>query len=101
MDYFTECISSENINMKKIIMMITVGIFAGQLMAQTTQKLAPPPPPPPPKAKMVKAPPTPPPPPQAIAINKLPPPPPLPKHPQVHNEKVHFVAPKIVKDKEN
>ncbi|WP_301922474.1 hypothetical protein [Ferruginibacter sp.] len=84
--------------MKKIIMIITVCIFAGQLMAQTTQKLAPPP-----KAKMVKAPLTPPPPPQAIEINELPPPPPppLPKHPQGHNEKVHFVAPKIIKDKEN
>jgi hypothetical protein len=92
---------SKNINMKKIIMMITVSIFAGQLMAQTTQKLPPPPPPPPPKAKMAKAPPPPPPPPPVKEINKLSPPPPPPKPPQVYKEKVHFVPPKIVKNKEN
>ncbi len=85
MDYFMGCILAKNFNMKKIITMVTVSIFAGQLMAQTTKKLAPPPPPSaPPKVETVKA-----------------PPPPPPKPPKVHKEKVHFVAPKIVKDKEN
>lgn len=102
MDYFMGCILAKNFNMKKIITMVTVSIFAGQLMAQTTKKLAPPPPPSaPPKVETVKAPPPPPPAPPVKEINKLSPPPPPPKPPKVHKEKVHFVAPKIVKDKEN
>lgn len=81
--------------------MLTVGLVVGQLMAQTTKKLAQPQPP---KVQMQKMELPPPPPAPPNEINELvPPPPPAPsppKAPKAHKEKVKFVAPKIVKDKE-
>ena len=47
--------------MKKTILLMSIGLIAGQLMAQSNKKPAPPPPPPPPTAEMRKiAPPAPP-----------------------------------------
>ncbi|MEO7485497.1 MAG: hypothetical protein ABIU77_00265 [Ferruginibacter sp.] len=83
--------------MKKVSMIMMAVIAAGQLTAQPTKKLSPLPPPVPPPAavKMHKTPP----PPMVKEVNKVQPPPPKP--PKIHKEKVHFVAPKIVKDSTN
>ena len=104
MDYFSSRILPEIFNMKKVSMIMMAVIAVGQLTAQSTNKLAPPPPPPVPPPAAVKMHKTPP-PPMAKEVNKVqpppPPPPPPPKPPKIHKEKVHFVAPKIVKDSTN
>lgn len=100
--------------MKKTLALICTIILSSHLIAQTAKKLPPPPPPPaPPKVEIAQAPPPPPAPPK-VEVVQAPPPPPAPphapgtrkklhtaKHVTASDEKVQFVAPKIVKDKEN
>ncbi len=74
--------------MKKIIMVMTVSIIAGQLTAQTSKKLMPPPPPP--LVDIPKAPPAPP-----MEVIDIPIPPSSPTPP----ENVRFTPPIIVNDK--
>ena len=75
--------------MKKIIMMMTVSIIAGQLIAQTTKKLMPPPPP---LVDIPKAPPAPAPPMEVMDI-------PIPPSPPTPPEHVKFTTPIIVNDR--
>ena len=82
MDYFSGSILPEIFVMKKISIFMMAVMIAAQLTAQTAKQLKPPPPPPVPTVK----------------ANKLQPPPPPPKLPAIHKQKVHFIAPKIVKD---
>lgn len=83
--------------MKKLIIVLAVGMFATDAMAQNGKHLAPPPPPPPPATKDLPVPPPPPPAPPNVNFSAPPPPPPPPKAPVV--SKVKFTAPIIVNDK--
>jgi hypothetical protein len=84
--------------MKKLIIVLAVGMIASNVMGQSEKTIAPPPP----RVKSPKPPPPPPVPenvkftPPAI-IKDAPPPPPAPKAPVV--SKVHFTAPVIVNEK--
>jgi hypothetical protein len=104
MDFFPVRIFITNFNMKKIIMMISTSLLAGQLVAQSGNKPVPPPPPPP--APIAMNAPVPPPPAPQLELDQLAPPPPAPlppvppKAPEAGRRKVIFVAPVIVKDKE-
>lgn len=80
MDYTPRRILPEILIMKKLIIVLAVGMLAGDGMAQSGKKAVPAPPPPPMELKEVPPP---------------PPPPPPPKHP----EKVQFTPPVIVNDK--
>jgi hypothetical protein len=88
--------------MKKIIMLISGSLLAGQLIAQSVNKPAPPPPPP----MAMNAPAPPPPPVSQLELDQLapPPPPPLPPTPpkvkKAGKKKLSFATPVIVKDKE-
>jgi hypothetical protein len=86
MDYTPRRILPEILIMKKLIIVLAVGMLAGDGMAQSGKKAVPAPPPPPMELKEV-----PPPPP--------PPPPPAPPKPPKHPEKVQFTPPIIVNDK--
>ena len=97
--------------MKRIMMMLTVSLFTGQLMAQSAKNTAPPPPPPkPPIHKLSTKVPLPPPPsptPPVVKAAKMPAPPPTPPtisrtSKKLNNKKetIQFTPPVIVKNKE-
>ena len=67
--------------MKKIIKLVAMLLFAGQIMAQTNKKEIPPPPPPPPPCVQISTISMPPPPPPPPVCKVIPPaPPPLPPY---------------------
>lgn len=83
--------------MKKLIIVLAVGMIAADSMGQTGKKAAPPPPPPPQVKDMPAAPPPPPPPPQQVKftppkiVKNVPPPPKPPKVPAMVNEKGYAI----------
>jgi hypothetical protein len=84
--------------MKKLIIVLAVGMIASDALAQAGQKLvAPPPPPPPPMAKDMPAPPPPPPPPSEVSFIAPKAPKDAPKPPRP--PKVQFTPPVIVNEK--
>jgi len=97
MDYFPIRILRKKI-MKKLIIVLAVGMIASDAMAQVGKTAVPPPPPPPQELRDM---PIPPPPPPAAPQNMdfaPPPPPAVPPKPPVIS-KVKFTAPVIVNEK--
>lgn len=103
MDLCRDCISAKK-NMKKIVLLITVGLVSVQLSAQTNQELPPPPPTPPGIAMPPPPPPAPMPPPPPVVTKtdhlKPPLPPPTPSAPKKLKPKKKIGVHDIEKKKE-